>query len=122
FGFVLVIGIGLTLLSVVRGPLDLHLIGALGTVLAFILWCATSYGSQHWPWVLAWMTLAVGIYLAAPWVVARFGRDLGNAGRNGHIAAASLLAVGVFLAWTEPAVVFPWTLFGIMLLLAIEIA
>src|SRR5205085_1850434 len=28
FGFVLVIGIGLTLVAVVRGPLDLHLIGA----------------------------------------------------------------------------------------------
>src|SRR5205085_8612861 len=61
FGFVLVIGVGLTLVAVVRGPLDLHLIGALGTVLAFILWCTTSYGSQHWPWVLVWVTLAVAL-------------------------------------------------------------
>src|SRR4029077_20793672 len=76
FSFVLVIGSGLTLLSAVRWPLVLHLIGVLGTVLAFILWCATSYGPEHWPWVLAWVTLAVGLYLAAPWVAARFGRDL----------------------------------------------
>ena len=96
FGFVLVIGAGLTLLAAVRGPVELHLLGALGTVLAFIVWCPTSYLEVHWPGILVWVALAVAQYLAAPWVVARCGRNLDAAGPPGRVAAAGLLAVLVF--------------------------
>jgi hypothetical protein len=83
FGFVLVIGAGLALVAAVRGPAELHLVGALGTVLAFLVWCATSYGSAHWPGILVWVVLAMGLYLAAPAVAVRFGRTLDESGAVG---------------------------------------
>jgi len=122
FGFVLVIGAGLALLAAVQGPPEVHLVGALGTVLAFLVWCATSYGAAHWPGILVWVTLGVGLYLAAPSAVARFGRTLGTAGEYGRIAAAGLLAVFVFLAWSEPAAARPALLFGTLLALAAAVA
>jgi uncharacterized membrane protein len=122
FGFVLTIGAGLALIAAVRGPVELHLIGALGTVLAYLVWCATSYDSAYWPGILGWVVLGVGLYLAAPVVAVRFGRSLDEAGAHGRVAASALLAVIVFLAWTEPAAASPGLLFGLLLALVAAIA
>src|SRR6185436_4070329 len=64
----------------------------------------------------------VGAYLLLPWVADRFGRSLGEAGRHGRVAASGLLAVIVFLAWSETAAANPTLLFGTLLALAAAIA
>jgi uncharacterized membrane protein len=122
FGFVLVVGAGLALVAAVRGPAELHLVGALGTVLAFAVWCGTSYGHAHWPGILAWVAAAVVATFVEPWAVTLVGRDLGTAGRQSRLAAAALLAVPAFLAGAEPAAASPWLLFGTLAVLVAFIA
>src|SRR5262249_11298323 len=92
FGFVLVVAAGLALVAAARGPQPVHLVGALGTVLAFAVFCAMSYSHAAWPGLLGWVAAGVVLYLAAPWAVGRIGHGLGLAGRQGRLAAAALLA------------------------------
>jgi uncharacterized membrane protein len=122
FGFVLVVGAGLALVAAARGPAQVHLVGALGTVLAFVVWCAMSYTNAAWPGILAWVAGGVALYLVAPRAVGRVGQGLGLAGRQGRLAAPALLAVILFLAAVEPAAASPWTLFGTLLALVVLIA
>jgi uncharacterized membrane protein len=122
FGFVLAIGAGLAFVAAVIGPTEVHLAGAFGTVLAFALWCGVAYGAGNWPGVLAWIAAGVGLYLALPSVVARFGRSLGRAGAHGRLAAAALLAVPAFLAGAEPQAASPTLLFTTLFVLAAIVA
>lgn len=122
FGFVLVVAVGLAFVAATRGPAEVHLVGAIGTVFAFGIWCATSYEHRHWPGVLGWLAAAVGVQLVLPYVATREGRDLGASGRHGRLAAAALLGVITFLAGAEPATASPWLLFGTLAMLAVGIA
>jgi uncharacterized membrane protein len=122
FGFVLVVSAGLAVVASVRGPDNVHLVGALGTVLAFVVWCAMSYTHDAWPGILGWVAGGVALYLVAPWAAARLGHGLGLAGQHARLAAPALLAVVVFLAAVEPATASPAILFGTLLALVTLIA
>jgi uncharacterized membrane protein len=122
FGFVLLVGAGLAAVGVGRGPALVHLLGGAGTVAAFAVWCGASYASAAWPHVLAWVALAVVLYLVVPSIAARLGRSLGDASALARLVAPVLLFVFPFFAYREPAAASPGPLFATLFALAALIA
>jgi hypothetical protein len=63
FGFLLMICGGLAAIAFTRGPVWLHTLGALTTLLVFAIWRGTSFGPAAWPAILGWISLFVALYL-----------------------------------------------------------
>jgi hypothetical protein len=120
FGYLLLLGIGLAVFSAVRGPSMLHTNGAAATVVVWALWLLASYRSEAWPSVLAFLSAAVLLYLAAPWVSRRLGGRL--TATEGTFAAPLLLAAFPALILLEPAAASPGLLFGVLFLLLVACA
>ncbi|HEX9163298.1 MAG TPA: DUF2339 domain-containing protein [Thermoanaerobaculia bacterium] len=65
FGFLLLMAGGLAAVAMIRGPEWLHGLGAVATVITFVIWSAVSYTQAAWPAVLGWVAVFVVLYLAA---------------------------------------------------------
>src|SRR5439155_25514340 len=72
--------------------------------------------------VLAWLGAFVVFHLLAPAVASRRGATLGEAGRDGRLAAPVLLFMFTVLVAREPAAAEPAVLFGALLGLLAVIA
>ena len=119
FGYLLLLGAGLAVVAAARGPELLHAAGAAATVLVWALWLGTSYRPAAWPEVLAFLSAAVLLYLAAPWVAGRLGRTLAP---DTAFAAALLLGAFPALILLEPATAAPGLTFGVLFLLLLATA
>jgi len=63
FTFLLFITTGLSVIAIFRGPAWLHLLGGATIALVLIVWRASSYTPDAWPWILAWIAAFVVIQL-----------------------------------------------------------
>ncbi len=123
FGFLFVIQAGLFAVAAYRGMGILHAIAAGGTVLAFVLWIATSYGkASAWPEILGFIALFLLFDLAAPWLADRLGLSLEKEGRTGAVAGTLLLFVFPVLLFLEPAAAAPGLPFGVLFVLLAVVA
>jgi hypothetical protein len=120
FGYLLLLGIGLAVFAAVRGPALLHTGAAAATVTVWALWLLTSYRSEAWPALLAFLSAAVLLYLAAPWVSQKMGGRLTSS--EGSFAAPLLLGAFPALILLEPATASPGLLFGVLFLLLVACA
>ena len=117
FGFLLVLDAGLFVIAAARGQSALHAAGALATVLVCAIWLQTSYESAAWPAVLVFIVLFVLLYLTAPLIARRFGRELAGPAARAQLAAPFLLFAFPAIAAVEPRCAEPWLLFGVLLIL-----
>lgn len=64
FGFLLLVTLGLTAISLWRGPVWLHTLGGGATVITFFIWLTSSYTHAAWPKALLWLGAFVVLFLA----------------------------------------------------------
>lgn len=117
FGFLFLLAAGLFVIAVVRRREMLHLAGALSTLVVFAVWVANSYDSSAWPEILAFLSLFVLFYLAAPAAAALMHRDFTGPGRHAVLAAPLLFPAFSVLAAIEPRCAAPELMFGVLLVL-----
>jgi uncharacterized membrane protein len=141
FGFLLFIVVGLTLVSAAGGPSDLYILGALSSLIGFVIWFAVSYSSGAWPGILAFVAVFVLFHACVPLMAkAVRGRPLSFGGQVSSVArlawpaleftdeavaavvAPALLFTFPVLAWIEPATAAPGLLFGSLFALLIVLA
>lgn len=123
FAFLLALDLGLAAVAASgRAPEILHPLGALSTVLVFMIWFGTGYHSEAWPSVLGWISVFVLLYLLVPVVLSRLGRRFESTGDHATFAAPVLLFAFPILAAIEPATREPLVLFGFLLALLAAIA
>ena len=65
FGFLLIVVAGLAAIAIARGPAWLHMVGGLTTLLVFAIWRGTSFTTEAWPVILAWIVAFFALYLGA---------------------------------------------------------
>ena len=65
FAYLLLMAGGLTAIAILRGPELLHGVGAIATLVTWLIWLSASYTSASWPWSLVWLAAFVALYLAA---------------------------------------------------------
>ncbi len=63
FTFLLFISTGLSVIAIFRGPAWLHLLGGATIALVLIVWRASSYTPEAWPWILVWIAAFVVVQL-----------------------------------------------------------
>jgi uncharacterized membrane protein len=122
FGFLALLDAGLFAIALWRGPQELHLAGAASTLLVVALWLAVSYRASAWPLVLAFVTLLVLLYLAAPIAAEKLGRPLTELARRAVYAAPLLLFAFPVLAQLEKRTASPATLFAVLFALLAVLA
>ena len=112
FTFLLFISSGLSVIAIVRGPAWLHPLGGATIALVLIVWRASSYTPNAWPWILIWIAafvviqLALSHFTAIPRIV---------------VAPLFLLLLPAFAAMPVPAS-SPMLLFGTLFVLVALIA
>jgi len=121
FGFLLIVSAGLAAISAARGPEMLHTMGAVGTVVAFVLWTANSYTNLAWPHILFITVLFLVIYYSAPFIAANFGKPFPGGGRRARQIITMLLFVFVALAGMENEAAPGLMLLGTMMALLVAI-
>ena len=119
FSFFLLLDAGLLAIAAARGDEILHCIGGLSTLLVFAIWTGSSYQNHAWPAALTFVVLFVLLYLAAPFIVQRFGHEFKSMGKSAVFTAALLLFA--FPAITAGMSIPPWQFWGILLLLDVAI-
>ena len=124
FGFLFCIDAGLFAVALFQGPRLLHLLGALSTLMVFVIWLAGPHHATAWPGILVAVAAFVVFYLTAPLLPSlaivrrRFGdRELGDVASRAVLAAPLLLFVFPALAAVEPRTAAPALLFGVLLAL-----
>jgi Predicted membrane protein (DUF2339) len=123
FSFLFVLQVGISLVAAYRGPSRLHSLAAGGTLLAFVLWFATSYEKAGaWPAILGFVSLFLLFDLAAPWIADRLGRSLDKDGRAGAVVGTLLLFSVPLLLYIEPAAAAPGLPFGVLFVLLAAVA
>ncbi len=123
FGFLFVLQAGISAVAAYRGPSQIHSLAAGGTLLAFVLWFATSYEKAGaWPAILGFVSLFLLFDLAAPWLAERLGRPLDRDGRAGAVAGTLLLFSFPLLFLIEPATAAPGVPFGVLFVLLAVVA
>lgn len=114
FSFLAGLVIWLELLAVFHGPLWLHAVGGVFTLLAWGGWLFSSYERGAWPTVLGFLALFVGIFLAGGVLVER-RKCTAESGWIAVFTAPMLLFAFPALVLLEPAVAAPGLLFGVLL-------
>ena len=122
FGFLLCLDIGLFAIAVMRGPEILHCAGGLTTLLVFAVWLKSSYSSNAWPAILAFVAAFALFYLSAPLAAGRLSRGFKNLGAQAVFAAPLLLFVFPTLVLVEHESASPGLLFAVLFLLTAVIA
>jgi uncharacterized membrane protein len=117
FGFVFLMAVGLAIVAAFQGPEWLHLLGGAGMLAAVGGFVARSFVPEAWPGLLGFIALFVALYLGAPLLLARLGRDFTEDGKLGAWVAPLLLFVFPALAMT-PEAAGPALFFLPLLLLA----
>jgi hypothetical protein len=103
FGFLALAAAGVAAVASQQGPEWLHPAGAVLTLAAVATYLAGSFTSSHWPLLAAFVALLAVVYLAAPLLLARLGRDFRAEGRAAVVAAPLLLAAFVRAAPADTA-------------------
>jgi hypothetical protein len=103
FGFLAVAAAGTAAAAARQGPEWLHPAGAVVTLAAVAVYLAGEFTPGHWPLLAAFVALLAAIYLGAPLLLARLGRDFRAEGRTAVLAAPLLLAAFVCAAPGESA-------------------
>ncbi len=121
FGFLILLCAGLAVIAIARGPLWLHLLGGVVTLLVFAVWRATSFQPSAWPVFLAWIAAFFILYLGIAFYVARgvlSGPPSGvSAFRNAVFTAPLLLFLFPTFVSGGNYAAKPWLLFGVLFLL-----
>lgn len=112
FTFLLLITSGLSVIAIFRGPAWLHLLGGATVALVLVVWRASSYTSQAWPSILAWIAVFVVVQLA----LSHF-----TSTQRTVVAPLFLLIVPALAATPIPASA-PMLLFGALFVLVALIA
>jgi uncharacterized membrane protein len=118
FGFLFILDCALLVLAAARGPALLHAAGGLSTFLVFVGWLATSYGENAWPAAIGYVALFVTLYLFAPLIVRRLGRDVAKTLGYAAFTAPLLLFAFPVLVLVEPKCAHPLVPFGALFVLA----
>ncbi len=107
FAFLILMAAGLGIIAMLRDAEWLHALGFVATALTFAIWLAVSYTDAAWPWIVAWASAFVLLYLG---IGLRYRSRI-------VIGAGILLFVFAALAQIEPRTASPMLLFGVMLVL-----
>lgn len=103
FGLLAIAAAGVAAVASLQGPEWLHPAGAVLTLAAVAGYLAGSFTPGHWPLLAAFSALLAAVYLGAPLVLARLGRDFRAEGRSAVLAAPLLLAAFVRAAPADTA-------------------
>jgi len=103
FGFLALAAAGTAAVAARQGPEWLHSAGAGVTLAAVALSLAHGFTAGDWPLLAAFVALLAAVYLGAPLLLARLGRDFRAEGRTAVLAAPLLLAAFVRAAPEETA-------------------
>ncbi|MCJ7753952.1 MAG: DUF2339 domain-containing protein, partial [Thermoanaerobaculales bacterium] len=121
FSFLFLVVAGLAAVAIWRGPEQIHLIGAVSTLVVFAVWMTQSYLGA-WPGILAYLTLFVLFFLLVPVVADRAGRPLERTVEHSVLAAPALLFLFPALIAIEPRCSAPLPVFGALFVLMAVIA
>ncbi len=102
-GFLAVVAAGLAAVAAWQGPEWLHLAGGATSLLTVSGFLAGSFTAGDWPLLAAFLALLMAVYLGAPLLLARLGRDFRQQGRLGVLAAPLLLAAFAGASHVETA-------------------
>jgi uncharacterized membrane protein len=122
FGFLLLIVVGLSAVTVVRRDDRLHAIGATATVLVFAIWLATSYTTSGWRVVVAFTVVFSSFFALAPLAADRMRRPFSRLGARAIYAAPLLLFVFPVMVRIEPAAASPLVPFAALFVVLAVIA
>ncbi len=101
--FAVIVAAGLAAVAAWQGPEWLHLAGG-GTVLAALAgFLGRSFDGSQWPLLGAFAAGFLAVYLGAPLLLARLGRDFRAEGRLGVLVAPLVLATFVVVAHVPSA-------------------
>jgi hypothetical protein len=111
FGFLLLMDAAFLAIAIARREFLLHAVGALGTLLTFVVWLTRSYTTAAWPSVLGALAIFVALYLVAEPLAGTRGRA-DSFLSAATLAAPLLLVTAPALVALEPAAERPFLLFG----------
>jgi uncharacterized membrane protein len=97
-GFGVVVAAGLAAVAAWQGPEWLHLAGGATVLAAVAGFLARSFDGSQWPLLAAFLAAFVGVYLGAPLLLARLGRDFRGQGRLGVLVAPLVLSAFIVVA------------------------
>jgi len=112
FGWIVLIDLALLALAIARSLEALHAVGAVTTVVALVVWTASSYVPSSVFAVIGFVATFNAIYLGAPAIANRFGKPFAGVGSHAALAAPLLLMPLGFMVNLEPraesvVVIFP---------------
>jgi uncharacterized membrane protein len=122
FGWIALIDVALLALAIARSNEALHGLGAVTTVIAVVMWTATSYVQGAVFAVIGFVALFNAIYLAAPVIANRFGKPFTGVARHATLAAPLLLLPLALMIDAEPRAESPAVVFPALLVLVLAIA
>jgi uncharacterized membrane protein len=124
FGFLFCVAAGLAAVAALRErSAFLHPMGAVATVLVFIVWMSQNYSPAAWPKIALWATLFAAVYHFAPLVAKMAGYPYSRSIAVGTAVAGSiLLFVFAVLAGVEPASGASTLYFALLLLIGLTAA
>jgi uncharacterized membrane protein len=102
-GFAVIVAAGLAAVAAWQGPEWLHLAGGATVLAALAGFLARTFDGSQWPLLAAFLAAFVAVYLGAPLLLARLGRDYRGEGRLGALAAPLVLSVFVVVAHVPEA-------------------
>jgi uncharacterized membrane protein len=116
FGFLFIVASGLLALTIVRRDGWPHRVGALGTVIVFAIWPATSLEPGDWRTLVGAAAAFVALYALAP-IIARAVRRSLEDGGSAMYAAPILLFAFTVVAVSDPNAANPWRIFPVLFVL-----
>jgi uncharacterized membrane protein len=123
FGFLLLIDLGLLAVAIGLRQEPVHAAGAVTTMVVMVVWLAQSYSrSGATTEAIAFTSVFVLVYLAAPLVAAWFQRPFTGPALSAPYVAPFLLVVFPVVAGLEPELAAPWPLAGALVVLIVLIA
>jgi hypothetical protein len=120
FAFLFSVDAGLFAIAIWRRQPLLHVLGALATLVVFVAWTSNTYagaaetGRSAYPAILGYVSVFVGLYLAAGLTARRGPLRLEGAGRLAVYVAPLLLFVFPTLAAADPNAASPAALFAVL--------
>ncbi|MEW5980982.1 MAG: DUF2339 domain-containing protein [Acidobacteriota bacterium] len=122
FVFLLLLASGYLAMAIALRREEIHLLGALATVVVTLLWAGAAYSSAAWPVVLGIIAVFVALYLLAPAIGSRFGITFAGDGRHAALASPLLLVSFAVLVVREPETASPAMAFGVLFVLLAAVA
>jgi uncharacterized membrane protein len=101
--FAVVVAAGLAAVAAWQGPEWLHLAGGATVLAALAGFLARTFDGSQWPLLAAFLAAFVAVYLGAPLLLSRLGRDFRGQGRLGVLAAPLVLSAFIPVAHVAEA-------------------